>query len=138
MQLEKELHTRVREICADGYALFDQHQYSRAIRRFFQAWVLIPKPQNNYVEAGWVLTALGDAYYKNGQFLQSLEALKSALCCIDLEDNPFILLRLGQSAFELGERKSAKAFFQRCLSAGGNNLLAQEDSKYQTLLNLSR
>jgi len=137
MQLENELHTTVREICADGYALFDQHQYSRAIRRFFQAWVLIPKPQNNFIEAGWVLTALGDAYFKNGQFLQGQEALKSALCCIDLENNPFIFLRLGQCAFELGERKSAKSYFEQCLEAGGKQILANEHSKYSALLTMT-
>lgn len=134
MQLEDELHSKVREICADGYSLLDAGHTPKAIRRFFHAWVLIPKPQNNYIEAGWVLTALGDAYFHNTQYLQGQEALNSARHCEGLDNNPFILLRLGQCAFELGERKHAQAYFQECCDHGGTKLLQSEADKYYRLV----
>ncbi len=137
MQLEDELHNKIREICADGYSLLDSGQHTKAIRRFFHAWVLIPKPQNQYIEAGWVLTALGDAYFQNTQYLQGQEALTSARHCEGLENNPFILMRLGQCSFELGERKHALRYFNQCIENGGQSLINKEAPKYGQLLDLT-
>lgn len=105
-----DLTLQVRRLCADGYRLYDSKEYRLALRSFYQAWLLIPKPQTEYVEAGWVLTAIGDTYFKLKQFEQAAESLTSALYCPESDKSPFLQLRLGQCLYELGRIPEARKY----------------------------
>jgi tetratricopeptide (TPR) repeat protein len=132
--LSSALSDKLRDICQQGYVKYDTRDYSSAIRLFYSAWTLIPKPQTQWQESGWVLTALGDAYFAKGEFLLGKEALASALHCPKSERNPFIHLRLGQCEFELGETDAACVHFGQVVEHAGIALLDKEDKKYRTLL----
>ena len=124
------LQAQLRKHCAVGYQHYDKGDYKTAIRNFYSAWTLIPKPQTQWQESGWVLTALGDAYFKKADYQNSCEALNSALHCPDCEGNPFVHLRLGQSYYELNKLSLAKQHFQRVLDQQGEALFEQQDIKY--------
>ena len=62
--LDAKLVAKIRDLCYQGYVQYDDHDYRRALRTFYQAWLLVPKPQTEWRQAGWVLTAIGDAYFK--------------------------------------------------------------------------
>ena len=128
--LAPELHQRVRALCAEGYALYDGGDYKAALRTFYQAWMLLPKPQTDFIESGWVLTAIGDSYYRSGQFEQGKEALASALHCEGMIDNPFIHLRLGQCLLELGIKGTACTHLGLAYERGGRKLFEKEAPKY--------
>src|SRR5690554_6694751 len=113
---------QVRQLCADGYRLYDRGEYRLALRAFYQAWLLIPKPQSDYAEAGWVLTAIGDAYFKLGQFEPGSESLQSALCCPEADKSPFLQLRLGQCLWELAREAEARKFLYRAYKMSGDAL----------------
>ncbi|MGK0500982.1 MAG: tetratricopeptide (TPR) repeat protein [Oceanicoccus sp.] len=121
---------QVRQLCQRGYTQFDEGEIKAAIRRFYEAWTLLPKPQHQWPEAGWVLTALGDAYVAKGDFVSGREALESALHCPQTQGNPIIHCRLGQCLFELGELAGAKQQWAVVTANGGEQLLAQLDAKY--------
>ena len=59
------------------------------------------------------------------------EALESALHCVDIADNPFTHLRLGQSLRGLGMEKQAAAHLDIARRRGGAALLAREDPDYR-------
>lgn len=129
-RLEPELSQQIRDLCQQGYGLFDQQDYTGAIRQFFSAWTRLPKPQTQWREAGWVLTALGDAYFAKGNFNNGKEALLSALHCPMTRDNPIVHLRLGQCLYEMQERDLAREHLGFALQHGGRELLEKEDPKY--------
>lgn len=133
-RLEPELTEQIRDLCQQGYLLYDQQDYNSAIRRFFSAWTLLPKPQSQWREAGWILTALGDAYFAKGNYESGREALTSALHCPDTQHNPIIHLRLGQCLYELKDLSGAAHHFSVVLSQGGEELFGKENPKYLALL----
>ncbi len=133
--LDAKLVAKIRDLCYQGYVQYDEHDYRRALRTFYQAWLLVPKPQTEWREAGWVLTAIGDAYFKLRQYNQALEALRSALLCPAAKQSPFIHLRLGQCLFELGDER-ANDLLHKALSLGGRKVFDKEAPKYRRALDL--
>lgn len=129
-ELVEQTKHAIKAFCAEGYALYDSGDYKLALRKFYQAWTLIPKPQTDFQESGWVLTAIGDAYFRSGLFDQGKEALASALHCEGMIDNPFIHLRLGQCLLELGIKGTACTHLGIAYERGGRKLFAAEAPKY--------
>ncbi|HQQ63832.1 MAG TPA: hypothetical protein PLF22_09690 [Pseudomonadales bacterium] len=129
-ELAEQTLKEVRAFCVEGYALYDRTYYRLALRKFYQAWTLIPKPQTDYKESGWVLTAIGDCYFCSEQYEQGKEALSSALHCPDMIDNPFVHLRLGQCLFELGIKNTACTHLGIAYDRGGRKMFEHEAPKY--------
>ncbi|MET0378616.1 MAG: hypothetical protein ABW049_06430 [Spongiibacteraceae bacterium] len=129
-QLEPTLDKRVRQLCADGYRIYDGGDYEQALRRFYQAWTLIPKPQTQFEASGWVLTAIGDSYFAKGNFGAGIEALRSALFCPKTVGNPFVYLRLGQCYLEQQRIDDADRHLARALYSGGEGLFEKEATHY--------
>lgn len=133
-ELDTEVIEQIRGLCEQGYALYDQKDYNGAIRQFFSAWTLLPKPQTQWREAGWVLTALGDAYFAKGNYDSGKEALLSALHCPATRDNPIVHLRLGQCLFELNDHPDARKHLDFAFQQAGAQLFDKEDQKYLAAL----
>lgn len=121
----------VRRLCADGYRLYDNGEYRLALRSFYQAWLLIPKPQTHYTEAGWVLTAIGDSYFRLEQYQPGAESLQSALCCPGADQSPFTQLRLGQCLWQLGRYAEARKYLYRAYQSQGESLFQAEPQQYR-------
>ncbi|MGK0442894.1 MAG: tetratricopeptide (TPR) repeat protein [Pseudohongiellaceae bacterium] len=132
--LDQSTSDQLRKLCMQGYDLYDQHRYKSAVRHFFKAWALLPKPQTHFQEAGWVLTALGDSYFKLANYTSSIEALKSAFHCPETNKNPFIHLRLGQCYYQTEQMDMAKIYLQTAHSLGGIKPFFKEDSCYIDLI----
>jgi tetratricopeptide (TPR) repeat protein len=128
--LEQAKIDTIKQQCQSGYQLYDLGDYKGALRLFYQAWLLLPKPQSDYEPAGWVLTAIGDTYYKLQQYQQAVEALSSAAHCSGIDNNPFINLRLGQAYLDLEALGKARNQLFRAWSKGGQPLFKQEDPRY--------
>lgn len=132
--LADDLVTKVKQLCYRGYQHYDDGDYQQALRAFYQAWLLLPKPQTQWREAGWALTAIGDTYFRTRQYSQSCEALRSALLCPIADQSPFVHLRLGQSLHELGEENEALTQLRVAKRLGGEEVFAREHVKYRMLV----
>lgn len=130
MSLDILLTKKIKVLCAEGYRLYDLGEYKDALRLFYKAWTTVPKPQNTYREAGWVLTAIGDCYFRTGQWDQGRESLTTALQCPHMMGNPFIHLRLGQCLYEMGRMESANEHLEQAYMNGGSKLFQNEAPKY--------
>ncbi len=132
--LNQELAEHIKQLCASGYEQYDQGDLAQAIRLFYQAWIKLPKPQTDYEEAGWVLTALGDGYFRQQKYQQAIEALTSALYCPNLANNPFVQLRLGQCYFHLPNTAAARSALFKAYQGGGENLFNKEPPQYRAAI----
>lgn len=130
---QPERERRVRLLCRAGYVHYDAGHPAKALRHFYRAWLLLPKPRHACVEGGWVLTAIGDAYYRLGNHRSACEALRSALHCPGIRGNPFVHLRLGQCCRALGHEAQAAAHLRIALEHGGESLFAREREDAATL-----
>lgn len=130
MSLDKQTLKKIKVLCAEGYRLYDLAEYKDALRMFYKAWTAVPKPQNEHTEGGWVLTAIGDCYFRTGQWDQGRESLTTALQCPHMMGNPFIHLRLGQCLYEMGRMEAANEHLEQAYMNGGSKLFQNEAPKY--------
>lgn len=125
----------IKQLCGEAYKAYDQQDHKGALRVFYQAWLKLPKPQNDHLESSWVLTGIGDCYFKLRQFQQAIEALNSALHCPSGDKSAFIHLRLGQCLLDIGETGSARRSLFKAFTLGGPQAFSQEASKYLESIN---
>lgn len=122
--------TEINNNYRQGYALFTDGHYSRALRSFYSAWLQIPKPQTEHAIAATILAGIGEAYYKMRKYNLAIEALRSALTCPKTKEQGLILLRLGQSLYSIRSEQQATIYLKRAHSIGGDLLFANEHPKY--------
>ena len=127
---QDQLTATVKELCAQGYSAYDAKDYDQALRLFYQAWLSLPKPQTDYPQAGWVLAAIGDCYFKMGKLEQAQEALESCCHCPGMADNPFVQMRLGQVLLDSQHLTQARKHLNKAYHLGGEVLFATEQDYY--------
>lgn len=129
-QLDDATQTQIKKLCASGYSLYDLGDFKTALRTFYQAWVLLPKPQTDFEQSGWVLSSIGDTYFKLEQYQQSQEAIESALHCAKHSNNPFLLLRQGQCLLNQEKLPAARKSLFKAYQIGGLPLFEKEPEIY--------
>lgn len=134
-QLPDDLSEQINAHCSEGDALAMEDQFEDALAEFENAWELLPEPRTQWEAALWILSALGDAHF----FLEDWQACCDALMlavkeCAGAMENPFVRLRLGQSLFELGNRREAANWWTPAYLQEGLPLFDAEDPKYLTYL----
>lgn len=133
-ELSDEIHDEIGRLCAEGDDLAEEDDFAAAIRKYDQAWQLLPDPKHEWEAATWVLTAIGDAYFLARDYPAAKEALTSAMHAPDAIGNPFIHLRLGQSQLEVGNTDRAADELIRAYMGAGPDIFAEEDRKYLEFL----
>ncbi len=129
-QLNSKQTEKIKLHCARAYEVYDSGDFSGALRLFYQAWLLVPKPQTDYQESGWILTGIGDTYFQLGKYPQACEALNSALHCPGTDNNPFILMRIGQAHYDHQEKPLARKFLLKAYRQGGTEIFKKESKVY--------
>lgn len=133
-QLDDALHSRIKDLCAQGDALVEKRQFKEAFAFYSEALQLVPDPAEQYEATTWILTAIGDLYFAADKFEKSLTAFQDAVGCAGGLGNPFIHLRLGECRFELGELDRAADELARAYMGAGDEIFANEDEKYLAFL----
>jgi tetratricopeptide (TPR) repeat protein len=133
-EIAGDIHERITTLTERGNRKSDRKQYAEAIADFEQALALIPEPVEEWEASTWILIALGDCHFLQGNFAAALEPLERALVCPDVEGTEFLALRLGQVLFELGQKEEARAALTDAWELGGPELFEDEDPKYRQLL----
>ncbi len=129
-ELDESIHTRITGLCEEGNAFAEAEDFDRALASYRQALALVPRPLNHWEAATWILTALGDVLFQQGNYAEARDLLNEALQCPGGVGNPFIHLRLGQACLELRDDQCARDQLARAYMAGGDEIFDGEDPKY--------
>ncbi len=129
-KLPGDLSQLIDKLCQKGdqFAQIDQHD--DALDQYEAAWELLPEPKNQWPAATWILMAAGDVYFEKRDFLAASQTLRESLDSPDGKTNPFILLRLGQSLFEIADLDGAADALEAAFQQYGEGLFEDEDPKY--------
>jgi hypothetical protein len=134
-ELPDEIGGEVQRLCAEGEDFADEGEFGQALSRYQAAWDLLPEPREDWGEALWILTAIGDAHFLNGNWQGCRDALQRAVKgCDGAVENPFVRLRLGQALFEQGDLREAGNWMAPAYLTEGKKLFAGEDPKYLAFL----
>lgn len=134
MELSDELYELIEEYTEQGNDYCDDEQWNEALECFNKALELLPEPKDQWEASTWIYTALGDAYFFLYEYEVALDNFKRARMCPDGMANPFILLRLGQSYYEVGDFENAKRHFIETYMMEGEDIFDEEDEKYFELI----
>lgn len=132
-ELPNAIYAQIESLSAEGDALVDAGKYREGLARYQQAIILLPPPKEDWEAWTWLFGAIGDAHFANGNWGACQEAFREALKGPDGLGNPFIHLRLGQSALQLGDERSAVDELLRAYMGGGKEIF-EEDERYLDFL----
>jgi tetratricopeptide (TPR) repeat protein len=124
------LQRELRDLCSMGHWLVDKRQWTRALDCYQQALALLPEPRAALPLAYGIQLAIGDIGFLSGDFAAALRELTAAQAHPRAEGDPFLLLRLGQCRYELGETGRAGDDLARALDLAGTSFFEEEDEKY--------
>lgn len=130
MELDDQLHNEIVGLCSEGDQLVEIDKYNDAIEKYLKALKLVPEPKTDWEASTWIFTALGDTCFLNGNFAEAKDYFYDAINCPGGTDNPFIMLRLGESLYELGDIEKAKEYLLKAYMLEGYDVFDGEDEKY--------
>ena len=123
------------EYAEEGNKLFDEGEYTQAIRKWQEGLELLDKPLNAQSEAVWFQTSVADAWFMLGEYDKAYPYLCEARSNITGEGytDPFVMLRLGQCSYELGKEDAAE-YLMRAYMLAGEEIFECDDEKYFELI----
>ncbi len=130
MELDDKIYNELVKFCDLGDSMFEEAEYDTAIEWYEKALELLPTPKTTWEAGTWIYTALGDSYFFKNEFEKSINYFYDAMNCPEGYANPFILMRVGQCALELGQNEKAKDNLLRAYMMEGEDIFSDEDSKY--------
>jgi hypothetical protein len=129
-QLDRDTASKVDRKLEDAQAHIAAQRYVQALVELEAAASLLPKPDDRWAIASKVYAAMGEAYFKLGDFKETVRCMSHALDCPEGIGDPSFLLRCGQAQLELGDMEKAKKSLTSAYLGGGADLFAGEDPKY--------
>ncbi|MCX6855506.1 MAG: hypothetical protein NTV80_11455 [Verrucomicrobia bacterium] len=103
---------------------------SAAIAVFREALDIVPEPKEQYLVTTWLLAAIGDTAFLDGDLEIAAKAFQDIGRCDGWLDNAFIWLRRGQVAYENGDLKLASQGLASAFMLGGYDIFDSVDDKY--------
>lgn len=131
-KIPKELEIKLDRLAEEGNKYFDDDEYDKALEIWKKALALIPEPKQSFSETVWFLTSIGDVYFAQRKCEESFKIFEDAKNNLSGEgyNNPFVMLRLGQSAYEIGDKNTAIEYLLRAYMLEGTEIFEEDDDKY--------
>ncbi|WP_446902629.1 tetratricopeptide repeat protein [Burkholderia sp. YIM B11467] len=133
-ELDNLLHERIVALSEAGDALAEDENYEGALAKYWEAFDLLPEPRTDWEAGTWLLAAIGDTNFHQGDYAAGRDNLGHAMHFPDAIGNPFLHLRLGQCQLELGNLDRAADELMRAYMGGGPELFEDEHGKYLQFL----
>jgi tetratricopeptide (TPR) repeat protein len=134
VELPDDVYAEVKELCQEGDILAATGETAEARKRYVAALRLLPRDPRTWAASTWIYVAIGDTHLRCGDVDRAYKCFHNAVQCPDGLGNPYIHLRLGQTAFERGEHDRAADELMRAYLGGGPGIFAEDDPKYLAFL----
>lgn len=128
-EITPEIRAKLDKLANKGNRLEQKNQYDEAIQVWEEGLSLIPEPQQFYSESIWFWVAIGDVCFKQGMYPKAHECFDKARGNLsgDGYSNPFIMLRLGECCFEIGDEKNAVEYLLRAYMMAGKEIFEPDE-----------
>ena len=106
----------------------------KAFGYFSSALELLPEPRERWNAAGWILSRMGECYFRAKSYSRATTLYADLMYCPGALGNPWVHLRKGQVHFETGQLDRAADDLMRAYMGGGKAIFGHEDPKYYEFL----
>ncbi len=79
--MDEALHSRISDLCSTGDRLVEERRFEEAFAFYRDALNLVPKPAEEWEATTWILAAIGDLYFLEGEFEKAQSAFEDAVLC---------------------------------------------------------
>lgn len=134
LQLDDNTHAEVTNLCQQGDALRTAGDLESAKKKYVAALGLLRGNPLDWEAATWIYVAIGDAHFELSDYDKAFKCFANAVQCPGGLGNPFIHLRLGQIAFELGDLARSADELTRAYMGAGLDIFEEDDPKYLQFL----
>ena len=126
-ELTAEQQERINDYAQKGNEEIDNENYEHAIGWFSKALEFVPEPKDKWEATGWLCASIGDACFNVQDYDIGLANLHRAYNVYGPdEENPFVLLRLGQCYFHLGDCERAEMYLYQAYLLEGSDMFEDE------------
>ena len=132
--LYDERYRVIVELARAGDELSQEGMHADAAAKYVEALKLLPEPASQWEAATWLFTSLGDSHFHRQNWERAYRCFVNAVQSPAGLGNPYVHLRLGQTAFELGDLIRAADELTRAYMGGGMDILLEDDPKYLEFL----
>lgn len=128
-EITPAIKAKLDEFAERGNQLEEEGRYEEAVQVWREGLELIPEPRQFYSETVWFLAAIGDVHFKKGMYQQAHQCFDKARGNLngDGYGNPFIMLRLGECCFEIGDEKNAIEYLLRAYMMEGREIFEPDE-----------
>ncbi|MFD7907751.1 tetratricopeptide repeat protein [Kitasatospora sp. NPDC059722] len=134
MQLPADVGAEIDDLCREGDALAGMGELDEAKQRYLEALRLLPGDPRQWAASTWIYVAIGDVHFRTRVYDKSHKCFHNAVQCPGGLGNPYVHLRLGQTAFELGDHDRAADELTRAYMGGGPEIFAEDAPEYLAFL----
>lgn len=134
MELDDTVFQQILALAQRGETFSDKGRYDQAIAAYLEALALVPNPKEDWETSTWLYATIGTMFFAQKKYDNALTSFRTAEKCPDGFSNPFVLLMIGESSFELQNRLQARDYLLRAYMLEGEELFADEDPKYFQLI----
>lgn len=134
MKLDKDLYKEILDLCSEGKFYVKIGKNTKAVENYKKALELIPEPKSDWRASFWIYASIGDAYFFDCMYKESLEAMLKAFEFPEGPENPLVLLRIGECFYEMREFDKAENYLLKTYKIRNKKIFEDEDSKYFNLI----
>ncbi len=129
---EIAIGSEVTEIVNKAEDLMEKKEYKKAVKLYKKAFKALQYPVQDFLNELRIQEGMGEAYFHLGAYKKTIDILSKIWVTPYGEetDNPYVLLRLGQSLIESGASEQGLEFLLKAYTVGGLEIFNHEDPKY--------
>lgn len=131
MKLKRKVHKEITRLSKLGDEQCENGYLEQGLELYYEALELVPEPKYDWEAATWLYVAIGDALFTGKEYEKAIRSLNAACMCPNGFQNPFILLRLGECYYELGNEDKAKEYFIQAYMLEEYEIFEGEEEKYK-------
>jgi tetratricopeptide (TPR) repeat protein len=129
-ELPDDIHVQVTQLSEQGNVYLNAGIADKAITVWKEALHLLPTPQRQWEAATWLHASLGNAFRSTGDFENALSHFQSAASSADGQTNPFVLISLGATFYDLGRIEEATDPLLRTFMLEGRDIFEEFGGPY--------
>lgn len=133
-ELPDEIYTAINVLRQRGDECLQAGDATSAYTHYREAWSLLPEPATKWKAGLWLIAAMGDTMFASGDFHTARDLFQQAVQHYGGLGNPYVHLRLGTCAQELGDLDRAADELIHAFSLAGAEIFSEDDQKYYAFL----
>ncbi|MBO0664589.1 hypothetical protein LQ948_18755 [Jiella sp. MQZ9-1] len=129
-ELPDDIYDQIKVLSERGNVMLEAGDADGAIAVWHEALGMLPSPQKRWEAWVWLNASLGEAYRDKGDLQRALACFQAAAAGADGHMNPFVLISLGATLYDLGRTDESTDPLLRAFMLEGREIFDEYGGPY--------